>query len=692
MKSYDSENIRSLALVGHGHAGKTSVAEAIAYLSGLNNRLGSVTDGSSIMDYEPEERDRGGSLATSFLTCEYDGLKIHVADTPGDGDFIHDASLVLQGVDATILVISAVDGVESMTERMDAAAKERGLARAIFISKMDHERADYAAVLTDVREVLGVEPVLLHLPIGTGPSFRGVVNLIDKKAYIYEGDTGKPTEGPIPAELEADVESAIEQMIDAVAMVDDALVEHYLETGTLEPAALRKGLHDGIESGVLVPVLLGSGNRNIAVDRVLSLSRMLPSAVGRTYDAHKPDSDTPVELVGAQAGPFAAMCIKTLNDPFMGHLSILRVLRGTATTDSHPTNARGEAVERFGALLHLIGKKNTPVDRVVAGDLVAIPKLKTVETGDTLYEKSPVAAVWQAPPQPMISYVIKPLSRNDEDKVRGALDKILAEDKGLIQTFDQVTKEIVLSGRGANHITVTCNKMQRKYGVNVELGTPTIPYRETIAGNADVRYRHKKQTGGAGQFGEVSIRVFPNKGLGFEFVDVTVGGVIPHSLIPSVEKGVRSQLEHGILAGFPVVDVKCELYDGKSHPVDSKDIAFQIAGRHAIRDAVMAARPILLEPVYQAEVIVPDDVVGDIMGDLNTRRAKIQSMDSRGRNSVVKALVPLAEMLNYAPSLKSITGGKGSYTMQLSSYEPVPAGMQDKLVEQVNRIIHAEDD
>ena len=692
MKVYDSEHIRSLALVGHGQAGKTSLAEAIAYLSGLNNRLGSVADGSSLMDYEPEERDRGGSLSTSFLTVEYDGLKVHIADTPGDGDFAHDAQLALQGVDAALVVVSAVDGVQTLTEKMGSLAKDLGRARGIVITKMDHERANYEAVLGDIREVMGIEPILLHLPIGQGAKFKGVVNLIDQKAYLYEGDSGRATEGPVPADMKDDVQAAIEQMIDAVAMVDDALVEHYLETGSLEPAELRAGLHKGISSGLMVPVVLASGTRNIAIDRVLSLTRNFPSGVGRVFTGKTPADGKAIEIKGDPAGPFAAMCIKTLNDPFMGHVSIVRVLRGAASQDSQPINARGQSNERFGSLMHLIGKKNVAVDKIVTGDLVAIPKLKTVETGDTLYEKVPVAADWVQLPPPMISYVVKPLTRNDEDKVRGALDKMLAEDKGLVQTFDEVTKEIVLSGRGANHITVTCNKMQRKYGVSVELGTPTIPYRETIAGNADVRYRHKKQTGGAGQFGEVAIRVSPNKGKGFEFVDVTVGGVIPNSLIPSVEKGVRSQLERGILAGFPVVDVKCELYDGKHHPVDSKDIAFQIAGRHAIRDAVLSAKPILLEPVYQIEVVVPEEVVGDIMGDLNTRRAKIQSMDSKGRYSVVKGLVPLAEILNYAPSLKSITAGKGSYTMQLSSYEPVPASMLDKLVEQVKRLTSSEDD
>lgn len=692
MKTYDSQQVRSLALVGHGHSGKTSVAEALAYLTGQNTRLGSVIDGSSLMDYEPEEKERGGSLETSFLTCEFDGFKYHIADTPGDGDFIHDAHLALRGVDAALLVISATDGVETMTEKMSAAASQLGLPRILLLNKLDRDHATPSAILEELRTALHLEPVVLHLAIGEGEGFRGIVNLIDRKAYVYEGDAGRGQEVPIPPELQAEVDNAFEHLIDQVAMVDDELVEQYLETGTLPAADLRAGLVKGIANGTLAPVLLGSATRNIAMDRILTLMRSLPAPTERRFAATTPGSFAPLEVTGDPSGSFAAFCFKTVNDPFMGHLSILRVIRGAATTDTHPTNPRTEAVERFGSLMHMVGKKNLPIDRAVAGDIVVIPKLKTTETGDTLYEGTPVRVDWGELPPPMISYVLKPRTRADEDKVRNALDKILAEDKGLVQSYDEVTKEIVLSGRGANHINVTCAKMARKYGVNVDLGVPTIPYRETIAGQADVRYRHKKQTGGAGQFGEVAIRIFPNKGEGFEFVDKTVGGVIPHSLIPSVEKGVRSQLDRGVLAGFPVVDVKVELYDGKSHPVDSKDIAFQIAGRHALRDAVMKARPVLLEPVYQIEVVTPDDVVGDIMGDLNTRRARIQSMEGRGKSSVVKAIVPLAELLNYAPSLKSITGGKGTYTMQLSSYEPVPQGSQDKLVDQVSRLVPHDDE
>ncbi len=693
MKHYDSAKIRSFALAGHAGCGKTSIAEAIAYVTGLNSRLGSVSDGSSLMDFEPEEKDRGGSLSSSFLTCEHGGYKIHVVDTPGDGDFIHDAHLGMQAVDSAVLVVSAIDGVETATEKMSMLAGELGLARAIFINKLDRERADYAPIVEELREVLGVQPVLMQLPIGEGDSFSGVVDLLHKVCWNYDGDSGKATQGPIPDGMADAVEAAMEQLTDSIATVDDELLEKYFDEGELSEQDLRAGLDKGIASGAIVPVLIGSATKNIGVDRLLAFARELPAPTTRTYAGHaRGDAAAEVEIAADPNGSLVALCFKAQIDPFMGHLSLFRVLRGAATSDSHPENMQTATTERFGTLFHLVGKKNVSVDKVVAGDIFAVPKLKATHIGETLSEGEAVVAVWHDPPAPMISYVLKPLTRADEDKVRGALDKIMAEDKGLVQTFDEVTKEIVLSGRGANHISIACQKMKRKYGVSVELGTPTIPYRETIAGHADVRYRHKKQTGGAGQFGEVAIRVKPNKGEGFVFENKTVGGVIPSSLIPSVEKGVRMQLEKGILAGFPTIDVAVELYDGKSHPVDSKDIAFQIAGRQSVKQAVMKAKPILLEPIYDVEVVAPEDNVGDIMGDMNTRRARIQSMEGRGRNSVVKAYVPLAEMLNYAPSLKSMTQGKGTYSMAFSSYEPVPHSMQDKLVEEISRIKAGDDE
>jgi len=694
MKSYEATDIRSFALAGHGGSGKTSIGEAIAYLAGLNTRLGSVTDGSSLLDFEPEERDRGGSLSTSVLACEYGGLKLHVLDTPGDGDFIHDAYLALQAVDNVVLVVSAVDGVETATEKMSQLAGELGLGRMVFINKLDRDRASHTSILDELGESLGVEPVLLQLPIGEADGFRGVVDLVTRRAYLYEGDGGKGKEVDVPAAMMAEVEAAVEAMVEAVATTDDELLEHYLDVGELTDEEVKAGLHKAIAKGALVPVVLGSATRNIGVDRLLTLASALEGPTERAFTGLDPAGrDETLMIQGDPSGELVAICFKTLIDPFMGQLSVFRAIRGTATTESQPMNIRTESQERFSSIIHLQGKKHVGVDRVTAGDIFAVPKLKGTQTGDTVSTGKPIAVVWREAAPPMISYVLKPLTRADEDKVRGALDKILAEDKGLVQSFDSITKEIVLAGRGANHIAMACQKMKRRYGVSVELGTPTIPYHETISANADVRYRHKKQTGGAGQFGEVAIRVSPNeRGAGFEFVNATVGGVIPSSLIPSVEKGVRAQLEQGILAGFPVVDVKVVLYDGKSHPVDSKDIAFQIAGRQAVKRAVLEARPVLLEPVYQVEIVVPEENVGDIMGDLNTRRARIQSMEGRGRNSVVKALVPLAEMLSYSPSLKSMTGGRGTYSMQLASYEPVPYSMQDKLVEQVNRIKAGADD
>ena len=688
MKAYETNRIRSIALAGHGHAGKTSLGDAIARVTGLNTRLGSVIEKTSLLDYEPEEQERGGSLATHFLTCEYDGYKIHVADTPGDGDFMHDGLVSVQAMDSAVLVVSAVDGIQNVHEKVNARCAKLGISRVMFVNKLDRERASHEEIVGDAKELFGIEPVLVQLPIGAEDTFRGVVDLVNRKAFTYAGDEGIGTEGPIPADMQDDVDTAIEVLTEVVAMTDDELVEKYLEAGELTQEELRAGLNKAVTRGALMPVLLGCATKNIGVDRLLWITRSLPDASQRA--AFKTVDGNEVEV--QPDGPLVALCFKTIIDPFVGHLSVLRVVSGTMSNDSHPVNLTTDQTERLGTLFHLQGKKHVTIDRAVPGDIVAIPKLKATHTGETLSEAKKGAKLnWLPAPEPMIASVLLPKTRADEDKVRVALERLLAEDPGLIQTFDEVTKEIVLNGMGANHIAMSVAKMERKYGVHVGLQKPTIPYRETISGTADVRYRHKKQTGGAGQFGEVSIRVGPNKGLGFEFFNKTVGGVIPSALIPSVEKGVRQQLDNGSLAGFPTIDVRVELYDGKSHPVDSKDIAFQIAGRQAIKQAIMQAKPTLLEPIYDVEVVAPEDLVGDIMGDMNTRRARIQSMEGRGRNSVVKAFVPLAEMLEYAPTLKSITGGRGSYHMQFSSYEPVPHSMQDKLVEDISRMTHDDD-
>jgi elongation factor G len=681
--AHDPTKIRSFALIGHGGAGKTQLADALARTTGKNTRLGTASDGSSLFDIEDEELKRGGSITSHLLSTEHGGFRYHIIDTPGDGNFVHDARACLQAVDAGVLVVSAVDGVEVNTDRTSRWAAELDLPRAVFVNKMDRERADYSAVLTDIKDILGLEPVLMQLPIGTEDGFRGVVNLMSGNAFQYDGDGGVGTRIDVPEDMVDAVETALEELMESVSMADDDLVERYLDEGTLTEDEVRAGLRKGIEDGTLVPVLLGSASRNIGTDLLLELAQVFPDAT--TRDPWISTDDT--EIAHDPDGLAAALCFKTVIDPFAGKISLFRVLRGTVTTEGTWTNARKGGHERFGTLINLVGKKQSPVESATVGEIFGVAKLRDTRTGDTLYAgKNEVSVEALKPPPPMISYTVTPATRGEEDKLKTALGRILSEDPGLRQSLDPVTSEVVIGGMGANHINLSLARMARKYGVKVNLGTPTIPYRETITGKADVRYRHKKQTGGSGQFGEVSIRVEPNtRDAGYEFIDGIVGGAIPKSLIPSVDKGIRSQLDAGVLAGFQIVDLKVTLYDGKTHPVDSKDIAFQIAGRQAIKAAFMQCHPVLLEPIYELEIVVPEDHVGDIMGDMNGRRGRIQTMESRGRNSLVMVLVPLAEIMNYAPDLNSMTGGQGSYTMRLKTYEPVPSHLQDKVVAEIKR-------
>ncbi|MEE2828990.1 MAG: elongation factor G [Myxococcota bacterium] len=684
----DPSNIRSFALVGHSGAGKTHTADAIARLTGLNNRLGSPSDQTSLFDFEPEEQKRGGSITSHMLACRHGDMHFNILDTPGDGNFIHDAQIALQAVDAAVLVVSAVDGVEVSTERMSDAARERGMPRAVFINKMDRERANHKTVLGDIKEVLGMEPVLLQLPIGVESGFRGMVDLVNRQALVYSGDEGKPKIEDIPADLQEEVEDAVESMIEAVAMADDELVEKYLEEGELSEEDVRAGLNKGILSGALCPVVIGSAALNIGADQLLRMANTFPAAT----DCNPTPSTEGDEVSADPGGPLAALCFKTIIDPFAGKISVFRVVRGTAKSDSSYSNPRTGSNERFGSMFQLVGKKQMPIREATVGEIFGVSKLRDTHTGDTVADpKNTITLDAMEAPPPMISYTVRPKDRGDEDKIKTALGRILAEDPGLRQGYDEVTKELVVSGMGANHVRLALDRMARKYGIAVELGTPTIPYRETIRGSSDVRYRHKKQSGGAGQFGEVSVRIEPNPGEGFEFVNEIVGGVIPGTLIPSVEKGVRAALKGGILAGFPVVDVKVSLYDGKTHPVDSKDIAFQIAGRQATKQGVLEAEPVLLEPIYEMTIVVPEDSVGDIMGDMNSRRGRIISMENKGRSGLVKVHVPLKEILNYSPDLNSMTGGKGSYTMQIHQYEPVPSHMQAKLVTEIQRLQEDED-
>ena len=683
MKTYSTDKIRSFALVGHGGCGKTSIAEALAYLAGQNTRLGSVPDGTSIMDFEPEEQKRAGSIQMSFLTIERCDHKFHVVDTPGDGNFLHEARGALQAADTAVVVVSAVDGIEVSTEQMIAHAAAQGLHRAVVLNKMDRDYTKAAEILEELSEVLGVRAVPLQLPVGEGDGFRGVVDLVDNLAYVYDGDKGEPTVGEVPAELADELEAAREALTEVAAESDDELLEKYFEEGELSEEELVQGLRKAILTGAVVPVLYTSATKNVGLDRLLNMIRVFP---GISASKVQPEgSEDLVEVAPDADGSIAALCVKTYIER-VGAISVFRLLSGKVTSDAHAINARTGDHERFGQLFHLAGLGRTSVDEIHPGDVFAVAKLRDTVTGDTLTDpKHRVSVPYVEPPPPMIAYTIKPASRADVDKLKASLTRLLAEDPGLRQAHDDVTKELVLSGMGASHVQISVDRMQRKYGVNVELGLPSIPYRETIMGSSNVRYRHKKQTGGAGQFGEVAIKVTPaERGAGFVFLNNIVGGVIPTSLIPSVEKGIRDQLKQGVLAGFPAVDIQVSLYDGKYHPVDSKDIAFQIAGRQAIKEAFPKSRPVLLEPIYKMSVVVPEDQVGDVMGDMNTRRGRILNMENKGRNSIVHVMVPLAEIQTYASDLRSMTGGKGYFTMNFESYERVPSHLQDSLVDKLN--------
>lgn len=678
-KVFPSESIRNIALTGHGHSGKTSVGEAMLFLKGVTSRLGNTADGTSVLDFEPEEQRRAGSIASSLAWLEHRGFKINVVDTPGDQNFVYDALNALRGVDCAVLVVSAPDGVEVGTERMFNAAVQMGLPQVLFINKMDRDRADALACLEDIEGALGVRPIPLQVPIGAEHGFRGVISLLRRKALIFKSD-GSVDEAPIPADLADAVQHATEALIDAVASTDDALLEKYLETFELSDQELRTGLHNAIKAGKILPVVFGAAASLGGVSTLLDLI---------TWACPSPLERGPVALVDGGtlqpglAGDFAAQVVHTLVDEQSGKLSLFRVLRGTIPGDPLVLNPQSGETERLGALFAIRGKEREVISEVVCGDIVGVAKLKATHTGDTLAAPtSPVQIERLRYPAPMMSYTISPRSKGDADRIKTALERLLEEDPTLSLSTDQLTGALVLNGMGQAHLEMAVERMSRKYKVNVDAALPPVPYRETLkSAQQGVEGKHKKQTGGAGQFGVAIMNVSPlERGGGFEFADLVKGGAIPNQLIQSVEKGIRERMKSGFLAGYPIVDVKVELIDGKYHPVDSKDVAFQMAGSKGLRAAFEQGGTQLLEPIMELEIVVPTESMGDVLGDITGRRGRILGMDQRGRNTLIQAQAPLVEVQRYAPELKGMTGGKGSFTMVLSSYEAVPAHMVDRIV------------
>ncbi len=682
MKRYEPSNIRTFALTGHGGCGKTSIGEAILFLAGANSRLGAVDGQTSLLDFEPEEQKRAGSISTSFGTVEWGDTKIHFADTPGDGNFILDGRNAMLGVDASVAVVSAVDGVEVNTEKSWGFAEELELPRAVFINKMDRDRADGKQAAEDVTEILGVRAVPLQVPVGKEEDFKGVVDLISRQLVTFAADgSGKVTKGDIPGDLADEVEMAIEAMVEAAAEADEDLLEKYLEEGELNAAEVEQGLKAGIRSGSFVPVLYGAATRNFGVGQLLDLMAMFPSPL----EAHdrKVKIDEEEQILGPDPDrPFTCLVIKTINDPYSGKLTVFRVVAGSIDSDTNVYNATRNSKERFGQINMLIGKKPVPVGHAVLGDIVAVAKLKDTATFDSLAaEKTDV--IVEVPPLPpaMISYLVLATSKGEEDKIKMGLVRLVEEDPTLTVSQNEMTGQIQLAGMGQSHIDIAIERLGRKYGVGAALELPPVPYRETIRGTTRIQGRHKKQTGGRGQFGDTWLRISPQTSdKSFVFESEIVGGAIPRQYIPAVEKGIAEAMARGPLAGYPVVDIKVVLDDGSFHAVDSSEMAFKTAGSKGFKKGFLQCSPTLIEPIMAVDIVVPEDNVGDIMGDINGRRGKVLDMVPKGRTNIIKAHLPLAEVLEYAKVLQSVTGGKGSYTMVFDHNEEVPTHLQQKVI------------
>ena len=686
VKSFDPANIRNIVLVGHGGCGKTSLAEAVLFVTGATNRLGRVDDHTSIMDFEPEEQKRGGSTATSLAWTEHQGVKINILDTPGDQNFLYDAYNGMRGADAAVVVVSAPDGVEVNTERVIHEARALGLPIVLFINKMDRDRANPAEALTHLQELAGVEAVPVQVPIGAEHDFKGVVSLFQKKAFLFKMDgSGTYDKADIPSELEAAVESAWMTLVEAVATTDDALMEKYLETLELSDQEIRDGFQAAVRGGKLIPVIYGAATSAVGAPALVEVtSWALPSPLDRAAIEVSDAEGNLSQRAASPDEPFLARVIHTTIDEHSGKLSIYRVFSGTLPSDGHVVNASHGAAERVGSSFLLRGNHRETAPAVVCGDIVGVPKLKDTHTGDTLSDPK---SVFQLPkieyPPPMMAYVIRPSSKGDEDKLKTALDRVLEEDPTLSVTIDSLTHQVVLQGQGQAQLDMAIEKMKRKYRVSVDTDLPPVPYRETIRKPVlNVEGKHKKQTGGAGQFGVCFLNVTPGeRGVGFEFVDKISGGAIPRQFIPSVEKGIRERLKSGFLAGYPIEDIHVELIDGKYHAVDSKDVAFQMAGSKGLRAAFEKGGSVLLEPLYGLQIVVPTENMGDVLGDITSRRGRVAGLDTRGNSTVINATAPLAEVQRYAPDLRAMTGGKGSFVMSLSGYEEVPSHLVHKIVE-----------
>ncbi len=691
MKKYEPDSIRNVGIFSHGGEGKTSITEAMLFLSGENTRLGRVDDGTSLMDYEPEEVERKITISSSIACFEWDKCKINFIDTPGDDNFVADARSCMRVVDGAIIVVGAVSGVQVQTEKVWQYANDFSIPVCIFLNKMDRERADFERAFADIQKGFPDRSILaIQIPMGKEENFKGVIDLLAMKAYLFKNDaSGAFDVTAIPAEFADEASKYREKLIETSVEMDDEVMERYLNGDEIKEEEIEKCLKQGIADRKIAPVMCGSAMKNIGVPMLLdNVVKYFPGATyKKEVEGVDPRTGNPVKREVAADKPFSAFVFKTITDPFAGKLTLFRVYSGEIHPDMTVLNATTEEKERIGQIFYLVGKKQKPAGFASAGDIAVVAKLKNVGTGDTLCdEKNPIKYPAVPSTPPLISFSLQPKSKGDEDKLNTSLARLMEEDQTVKYTRDEQTKEFILSGMGQVHIEVIVEKMKRKFGVDVELKEPKVPYKETIKGSTKVQGKYKKQSGGKGQYGDTWIELQPlPRGTGFEFVDKVVGGAIPRQYIPAVEKGIVEAMNQGILAGYPVVDFRAILYDGSYHDVDSSEMAFKIAASMGFKKGLEQCQPTMLEPIMKIEVIVPDEYMGDIMGDLNSRRGKIIGVESKGHNQVVKAAVPMAEMLKYAPDLKSMTGGRGTFTMEFSHYEEVPAHLAQKVIEQAKK-------
>jgi elongation factor G len=677
MAQFALKDIRNVVLLGHNGSGKTALSEAILFTAGAINRLGKIEEGTTTSDSDPDEVKYKMSINLSMLPCEWKGTKVNIIDTPGYSDFLGEVRAAIRVAESAIIVVSALSGVEVGTEQVWQYSDEAKLPRLILVNKMDRENANFDQAVTQVQAKFGNRCAPLQIPIGAHTTYEGVVDLLAMKAY-----TGNPPkEADIPAAVQPQVAKYREKLIEAIAETDDKLLEKYLGGEEIKSEELTAALRSAVVSGKVVPILAVSSLQNVGVAKLLDVIPIyLPSPAEHPVTVTKDNKEQTIEP--SDSAPLAALVFKATADPYVGKLTYFRVYTGAINSNSQVWNANKGAVERVGQLYLVRGKTQEPVAQVKAGDIGAVAKLSVTGVGDTLCtQENPVKLAPIVFPEPIFSEAVQPKTKADLDKLGASLTRLLEEDPTLRMHRDPGTNETILSGLGETHLKVAADKLTRKFGVSIELSIPKVPYRETILGTGQAEYKHKKQTGGHGQYGHAVLTVEPlPRGSGFEFADKVVGGAIPRNYIPAVEKGVREAILEGVLAGYPVIDIRATVVDGSFHPVDSSEICFKIAGAGALRKGMTQSQPILLEPIMDINISVPKDFTGDIISDLNTKRARVHGMNPDGDDNVIEAQVPQAEILRYAIDLKSITQGRGTFTMKFSHYEEVPAHISQKII------------